>query len=85
MDENTRRKLEMGKRALEFCRAHPDSNPQWIAAVARLEAKLARAEELERQEENELKLSRPRRRPGPSGKVLHFAPRSSDDPTDPAA
>jgi hypothetical protein len=27
MDESTRKKLEMGRRALAFCRAHPDSNP----------------------------------------------------------
>jgi hypothetical protein len=75
MDEMTRKKLEMGKRALEFCRAHPDSNPQWIAAVARLEALLARAEELEKQEENE---------PGSFAKVLPFTPRREPD-TDPAA
>ena len=78
MDEETRRKLEMGRRALKFCRAHPDSNPGYVAAVARLEALLARAEELERLENDERKLAENR-------KVLPFAKRSKDDPTDPAA
>jgi hypothetical protein len=50
MDEKTRRILEMGQRALEFCRAHPDSSPEYNATVASLEALLARAEELERRE-----------------------------------
>lgn len=53
MDEMTRRKLEMGKRALEFCRAHPDTNPGYLAAVAQLERLMARAEELQRQEKIE--------------------------------
>jgi hypothetical protein len=50
MDEKTRRILEMGQRALDFCRAHPDSSPEYMATVARLESLLARAEELELQE-----------------------------------
>jgi len=54
MDEKTRRILEMGQRALDFCKAHPDSNPQFMATVARLEAALARAKELELQERLEL-------------------------------
>ena len=78
MDQETRRKLEMGRRALKFCRAHPDSNPQYIAAVARLEALLARADELEKLEEEEEKLAE-------NGKVLPFVKRSKDDPTHPAA
>jgi hypothetical protein len=78
MDELTRRKLEMGKRALQFCRAHPDSNPQWIAAVARLEALLARAEQLEAEEKKQMKQAE-------NGKVLPFEKPSKDDPTDPAA
>ena len=45
MDEKTRSILEMGQRTLDFCRAHPDSSPEYIATVARLEALLARAEE----------------------------------------
>jgi hypothetical protein len=85
MDESTRRKLEMGKRALEFCRAHPDSNAQWIAAVARLEALLARAEELEKREENELKLRRTPTGTGVNGKVLPFEQPKKTDPPDPAA
>jgi hypothetical protein len=83
MDEMTRQKLEMGRRALEFCRAHPDSSPEYVAAVARLEALLARAEELELQEKNERKLpGRPR---GPNGKVIPFEQGSKGDPADPAA
>jgi hypothetical protein len=53
MDEKTRRILEMGQRALDFCKAHPDSNPDYVATVARLEAALARAREIELQEKNE--------------------------------
>jgi hypothetical protein len=37
-----RRKLEMGARALDFSRAHPDPNPGYVAAVTRLEETLAR-------------------------------------------
>jgi hypothetical protein len=85
MDERTRSKLEMGRRALAFCRAHPDSNPQWLAAVARLEALLARAEELEKQEEEELKLRRSAGGDDPNGKVIPFRKPSPGDPTDPAA
>jgi hypothetical protein len=47
MDEEIRRKLEMGQRALGVCKAHPDSNPEYLAIVARLEALLVRAKELE--------------------------------------
>jgi hypothetical protein len=36
MDEKTRRILEMGQHALDFCNAHPDSNPEFMATVARL-------------------------------------------------
>jgi hypothetical protein len=82
MDEGIRRKLEMGRRALEFARAHPDSNPAYVAAVARLEALLARAAQLEaelEQEEQEL-----RKQTG-NGKVLLFERRAKGDPTDPAA
>jgi hypothetical protein len=78
MEEEIRRKLEMGRRALAFCRAHPDSNPVFQAAVARLEALLARAEELERQESEEQKLVQ-------EAKVLPFEKRPSSDPNTPAA
>ena len=50
MRELTRKRLEMGKRALKFCRAHPSTDPGYLALLARLEALMARAEELERQE-----------------------------------
>jgi hypothetical protein len=71
MDKRTRRKLEMGKRALEFARAHPDPNPKYVAAVR------ARAAELERQENQQQTLPE-------NGKVLPFR-RRKGDPTDPAA
>jgi hypothetical protein len=83
MDEMTRQKLEMGRRALAFCRAHPDSKPEYVAAVARLEALLARAEELELQEKKEQELARGPR--ASNGKVLPFEKGSKGDPTDPAA
>jgi hypothetical protein len=43
MDEMTRSKLEMGRRALEFCRAHPDTDAAYLALVARLERLMSRA------------------------------------------
>jgi hypothetical protein len=46
MDAKSRRKLEMGKRALDFSRAHPDGCPGYTAAVTRLEEGLARAKQL---------------------------------------
>ena len=87
MREKTRRILEMGQRALDFARAHPDSTPEYRQTVARLEALLARAEELKLQEkkENEQRPSRNVRGSGPTGKVLPFERPSSSDPTDPAA
>ena len=53
MKEMTRRKLEMAKRVLQFSREHPDTNPGYLALVARLETLVARAEQLERQEKIE--------------------------------
>jgi hypothetical protein len=82
MNEMTRRKLEMGRKALEFCRAHPDSSPEYVAAVSRLEALLARAEELELQEKNQRQLALGPR--GSNGKVIPFEKGSKGDPTDPA-
>jgi hypothetical protein len=46
----TRRKLEMGQRVLEFCRKHSDPSAGFIAAVARLTERLARADQLARQQ-----------------------------------
>jgi hypothetical protein len=83
MDEMTRRKLKMGRRALDFCGAHPDSSPEYIATVARLEALLARAEELKLQEKNQRKSPGSPR--GPNGKVIPFERRTTGDPSDPAA
>jgi hypothetical protein len=42
MNARSRRKLEMGMRALEFSRAHPDPSPGYAAAVTRLEDRLER-------------------------------------------
>jgi hypothetical protein len=50
MNYSIRRKLDMAGRVREFCRTHPDQNPGYTAAVARLEERLARAEALARQE-----------------------------------
>jgi hypothetical protein len=45
----TRRRLDMGMRVLEFTRLHPDTSPALVAAAARLQDRLARAEQLARQ------------------------------------
>ena len=46
MNAKTRRKLEMGSRALEFSRAHLDESSGYHAAVAQLEEQLQRSTEL---------------------------------------
>ena len=46
MNAKTRRKIEMGTRALKFSRVHPDSSPGYAAAVASLEELLTRAVQL---------------------------------------
>jgi hypothetical protein len=43
MDAKSRRKLEMGRRVLDFCHGHPDPSPGYTAAVTRLEERLARS------------------------------------------
>jgi hypothetical protein len=43
MNADARRRIEMGNRALEFSRAHPDSEPGTADVVARLEQLIARA------------------------------------------
>ena len=45
MNGESRRKIEMGRRALEFCVAHPDTEPGPATVVARLEQLVARAED----------------------------------------
>ena len=50
MNAKSRRKTEMGKRALNFSQAHPDPSPGYAAALARLENRLARAEDLATQQ-----------------------------------
>ncbi|HKP49464.1 MAG TPA: hypothetical protein VJU17_05565 [Gemmatimonadales bacterium] len=46
MNAKTRRKLEMGSRALEFSRAHLDDSSGYRATVAQLEEQLQRSTEL---------------------------------------
>jgi hypothetical protein len=46
MNAESRKKIEMGTRALEFSRAHPDTEPGTAAAVAKLEQLVARANEV---------------------------------------
>lgn len=50
MEYVIRRKLDMARRVRDFCRTHPDQNPGYTDAVARLEDRLARAEALAQQE-----------------------------------
>jgi hypothetical protein len=50
MNAKSRRKIEMGKRALEWSRAHPDASPGYAAAVSRLEDRLNRADQLAEQQ-----------------------------------
>lgn len=46
MNAKSRRRIEMGTRALGFSRAHPDESPGYAAALTRLEERLDRAVEL---------------------------------------
>jgi hypothetical protein len=46
MNARTRSKLEMGSRALEFSRAHPDESPGYAAALRHLEEQLDRSTQL---------------------------------------
>jgi len=46
MDARSRRTIEMGTRALEFSRAHPDESPGYVATLTRLAELLDRTEEL---------------------------------------
>ena len=50
MNFTIRRKLDMAGRVRDFCRTHPDQNPGYTAAVARLEERLVRAEALAQQQ-----------------------------------
>jgi hypothetical protein len=65
MNARTRRRLEMGARALEFSRAHPDESPGYTAALAQLEEQLARSEQLagqQRQGVSEVRAASARKR-----------------------
>jgi hypothetical protein len=46
MKAKTRRKIEMGSRALGFSIAHPDASPGYATTLARLEDRLTRAKQL---------------------------------------
>jgi hypothetical protein len=86
MDELTRRKLELGRRVLDFCRAHPDSDPEFMATVSRLEASLARADQLiQEQERRKRKLGRTIKPSDSHGKIIPLRKESRDDLPDPAA
>src|SRR5215213_9081398 len=50
MRAKSRRKLEMGRRVLEFSRKYPDPSPGYASAVARLQQRLERADHLARQQ-----------------------------------
>jgi hypothetical protein len=50
MNALTRRRLEMGTRALEFGRAHPDESPGYTAALTQLQAQLTRSRQLATQQ-----------------------------------
>lgn len=50
MNAKNRRRIEMATRALNFSRAHTDPSPGYAAAVARLEERLARAQQLATQQ-----------------------------------
>jgi hypothetical protein len=50
MHINIRRKLDMARRARDFCRTHPGQNPGHTAAIQRLEELVARAEALAQQQ-----------------------------------
>jgi len=50
MNASTRRKLDMGARALGFSKAHPDESQGYITVVAQLEQLLTRADQLDRRQ-----------------------------------
>lgn len=52
MNAETRRKLEMGKRALDFSKAHQDPSPGYAAVLTRLETLVTRAEQLAAQQQD---------------------------------
>jgi hypothetical protein len=54
MRTNTRLKLDMGQRAVEFCREHPDDSPAYAAAVTKLEGLVGRATALAEQQRSGL-------------------------------
>jgi hypothetical protein len=58
MDARTRRKLEAGRRSLGHSRAHPDGSAGYIAALHRLEERLARADALAGQQLNGIRAVR---------------------------
>jgi murein DD-endopeptidase MepM/ murein hydrolase activator NlpD len=80
MKKRTRSRLEMGVRALEFSRAHPDESAGYTAAVAELAALLTRSEQLtdqQRQGTSEVRSATERkrelRRSIRQGQLVHVA------------
>jgi hypothetical protein len=80
MNAQTRSKLDMARRALTFCRAHPDPSPGYAAALAALEERLATADKLaDRQEQGILavrgatELKRQLRKKMRRSQLLHLA------------
>jgi hypothetical protein len=51
MNRRTQSRLEMGARALEFSRAHPDDSPGYATALKELEEQLARSNQLAEEQE----------------------------------
>lgn len=56
MNAQVRRRMEMGARALDFSRAHPDPSPGYAASVAQLADCLTRAEQLATQQREGIRL-----------------------------
>jgi hypothetical protein len=80
MNGESRRKIEMGRRALEFSLAHPDTEPGTATAVTRLEQLVARAEDTATAQRNGLlhvhaaaERKRELRRAMRTGPIAHLA------------
>ena len=58
MNARVRSRVEMGRRALQFSRAHADESAGYTAAVSRLEERLGRAETLANQQLNGIRATR---------------------------
>jgi hypothetical protein len=74
MDAASRRKIEMGTRALEFSRAYPDSDAGYTAAAVKQEQLVARAGALATAQRNGGRARRVRPRPRREGHRLPGRP-----------